>query len=266
MTKNKLVLYDIPLSFLDSYDTSALKVENLMKQIKLYFDNEGFITSEIESDNTSYCQLDIGIPNFITKISFKINYTTSSIYEYYGICRIGGEHVYGNSNSINLTNKNTMCINYFVNDYFLGVLLKCYNDTSYVGFGTDASYICKSETNREYYRCGDSIKYELHDSDTNAIYSFTTSKKNGLEINKAILNKISLSHGYLNKVFTLSVPSRSQPFNFGDVQGGIIIKLKGYGYFFCFFVNASLLLAIQIDDEETTETVTTTPTNESQTT
>lgn len=263
MTKNKLVLYDIPLSFLDSYDTSALKVENLMKQIKLYFDNEGFITSEIESDDMYYW-LDIGIPNFITKISFKIKYT-SSMCEYYGICRIGGEHVYGKSNSINLTNKNTMCINYFVNDYFLGVLLKCYNNTSYVGFGDDASYICKSETNREYYRCGDSTKFELHDSDTNANYSFSASK-NGLEINKTILNKISLSHGYLNKVFTLSVPNRIQPFGSGDIQGGIIIKLKGYGDFFCFIVNTSLLLAIQMDDEETTETVTTISTDESQTT
>lgn len=266
MTKNKLVLYDIPMSFHSLYDTVVLKVENLMKQIKLYFDNEGFITSEIESDD-KYYRLDIGIPNFVTKISFKITYTTSTIYIYYGVCRVGGIHVYGASSSLKFDNTYTMCINYFVNDSFIGVLCHNCQDKCSAGFGSYASFICKSEVNKEYYRCGYSTAQAINDSDTGTSYKLT-GVANALNINKAILNKVFVSSGYLRNVYVISFPTRIQPIGSDTLLGGIIVNLKGYGNFFCFTGTTGKinLYAVKMDDEETTETVTTTPTDESQTT
>lgn len=249
MTKNKLILYDIPLYFMDSYDTNKLRVENLMNQMKEYFDNEGFITDIISDEQ--YYYINIGFQDFITKISIRIRYDTTSLSLCYGVYGMNNVYSYGSSVSLNIsdTKKTTMCINYFVNDYFFGVLCHPLTVKTYAGFGSYGTFVCKSEDGDEYYRKGNSNSYIIYNSNTNASISFSNPSQNLLNINNAILNKISVTNGYLNQIYILNLPKRSQPISNSDISGGIYFFLNGYGKFFCFYAYANILFAIPITEE-----------------
>ena len=279
MTKNKLVLYSIPNSSLESFELIEEKAKNLMEQIKSYFDSEGFITSEIDitgvSNNNYY--LDIGVEGYTTKFYIQMNYNTSTKYSYYlGIKRDGNilqPFYYSSSSTITFDTKYSFVLNYFVNENCNILLAKSDINEQSVGIGFNPLLIFKSENGDEYYKIINSSNY-IYKSKSGESYTFNY-PSNYSNVNKAVIAKIPSFDSYIKGVYALTLPSRAFGFyvSSNNCDGGIFINLKGYGIYFCINTeytdssskNIKKLLAIPLT-EETTETVTTTQTDESQTT
>lgn len=277
MTKNKLVLYSIPNSRFESFVTIEEKAKNLMEQIKSYFDSEGFITSEIDitGDSNHNYYLDIGVEGYTTKFYIQMNYNSISKYNcYLGIKRDGNIlQSIGSSYTITFDTKYNFVLNYFVNENCNILLAKSDINEQSVGIGFNPLLIFKSENGDEYYKIINSSNY-IYKSKSGESYTFNY-PSNYSNVNKAVIAKIPSFDSYIKGVYALTLPSRA----FGvyvssnNYDGGIFINLKGYGIYFCINTeytdssskNIKKLLAIPLT-EETTETVTTTPTDESQTT
>lgn len=281
MTKNKLVLYSIPNSSLESFETIEEKAKNLMEQIKSYFDSEGFITSEIDitGDSNNNYYLDIGVEGYTTKFYIQMNYNTTSKYSYYlGIKRDGNilqSFYYGSTPTITFDTKYSFVLNYFVNENCNLLFAKPDINEQSAGIGCNSLLIFKSENGDEYYKISNNNSNNyIYKSKSGESYTFNY-PSNYSNVNKAVIAKIPSFDSYIKGVYILTLPSRAFGFyaSYNNYDGGIFINLKGYGIYFCInaeYVDSSSknikkLLAIPLT-EETTDTKTSDTTNDTETT
>ena len=234
-----------------------------MTQAKAYFDSEGFITSDVTYNGTNY-RLNVGVQEFDTKLSFMIKPGSTS-YFYKGMYVDETINYYGGgSTSFKFTNTTyNLLISYFYTDNVLGIAMIPMEDQTNFGFGYKPYFLCKSNNGGEYVREGGNGADRLLKCDTKTFISYSV-QNNAYGIDTAILSKVLVADGHLNGVYIISLSQKGQPLSDSAYSGGIIIYLKGYGKFLGLYRNTRTLWAIKLSDE-TTETVTTTPTDESQT-
>lgn len=250
MIKNKLIISSIPFSSVSSLSTDALKAESILTQAKAYFESEGFITSDVSYDGTYYT-LSIGVPEFNTKIAFKIKPASTS-YIYTAIDVDGIVSYYGTGISFKFTNTTYVFgITYFYTENGFGIELVPSSSMDNIGFGYRAYFLCKSDHGGEYVRDGGNGATKLMNCDTRTSISYSV-QNNTYDIDTAILSKVLVTDGHLDGVYIISLSEKGQPLSDGAYSGGIIAYLKEYGKFLCLYRSERSFWAVKLDEEETT--------------